>query len=669
MRNREGKARFCLIVCLSIILGIMCYAPASAVTVSIPTGLKGIQGKTALVPVRIDTSVSLSGYLLDVTYDPNVLQFSGVLSIANLIMDDEDIPDPNVTLEDLVAVNVDPNVGKVSIGVINFYPLAVTGDLLHLKFMVKSVATDSAIIPSIEPGTGNDLSGADISAGSITTTLSAPSGKCQIDAVIDPGSLPDRVLVNLKGATSLDVAVNQNYYWSKFSDPNVVNFVVDPGRYQIIAKSEGYATFYTGYFDCNSNDSLTKTILITKPLKPSYAVSRKDIVTDPNKPKVRLTFTFIDTDGEPVAWDTFNYSLNLKFFNASNDSDHNGRVDTAALKNPSGPSKVFTSTVNGKFVYTVDLSDPNFRMTDGTDPNIDLGLAYDAYVFAFRTERGATWTDPNSSFLDPNKVRIHRYVVRAVNTANTKVAAQAKTSANLRDEIATKGYFDIQMDTNSVNDPAVYNIIKDVDPNNDVQSLNLEFDASFVDIDLFTTAADPNTALDPNTDVDISVEYNTGANFGLSSSDPGVGDPNDMFVVSIEFTDADGDTVLYNPDSDNWVAGVPLIYFDMPLPGPLQDPNLTPEEIMSDYLITTSAQKYSPDRYGLYYTTSGSNVPELFIPDAVGGTLSVFEQDGVMMATIGTPHASDWYVGEGPGPIPSGGGGGGTCFVNTLMND
>ena len=674
MRNGEGKPSFCLLVCLIIILGLMCHIPVSAVTVSIPKDLEGILGKTVLVPVKIDTAVLLNAYLLEVSYDPNILEFIGLVPITNLAyLESLDIFDAEPAsydvAKDVVWAEDDAQTGKVTIGGWSFSPTTTIGDLFHLKFFVNPlslVGSELKLHIEEDPGKqddglrgGNDLEGAEISNGYITTiSPSELDEKCQIDVVIniDPSLLYPglRVLLNLKGKTYSGYDVSEEYFWVE-SDPNVVNFIVDPGRYQIIAKSEDYATEYTGYFDCNISTPLDpKQIYIDEKLKPSYTVSRKDIVTDPNSPKVRLTFTFIKGDGKAEDWDFIKApSLTLKFFDESNDLDPtDGRVDKTGLDDPNGAIVTLNSsnTVIGtdgieRLVYRVDdLGDPNFRMTNLTN----------TYVFAFRTE-----SDPN--FLDPNEIRIHRYEVRKVNTAQTKIAAEAKTTVNLKKGLTAKGSFDIQMDANNTNDPAVYRILKAADPN--IESLSLRLNTSFADIDLFTPA-DPNAVFDPNTDnIDISVEYNTGVNAGLTAFDPGVEDPNDMFVVSIEFSDSAGNSVRYNPDKK---TGVPLIYFDIPLPANLQDPNNYPD--VEDHLIFTSAHSYSPDRFGLYFKTAASDRPELFVPDEVGGHLRVSDINGVRIARVGVPHISLWYIGEGPGLEP-GAGGEGLCFVNSVMND
>lgn len=649
MIYRKGIFVITVVIALLLICGIICSVPALAVTVGVPAGLEGIVGSSVLVPITIDTPVPLSAYMLYVVYDPAVLDYRGYVRTAYL---DKDLPPEATTEEDLFEVQKDPNRGILTIGVVNFYPVAVKGILFALKFRVLSAADESPISPLIEKRSRNDLNDAQVRPGWIRTSDVPPGGKCEIEAIIASKPVDEHeIILSLTGSTA-EGRVITGYPWNEVQDDtNVVSFVVDPGTYRLAATIGGYAPFYSEQLDCNVNDVKQTLIFINTRLEPSYSVNRQDIAVDPNNPKVKFTFTYITASGDEADWPG-NYPLRIRFFDSSNDSDVNGRPDTT---DPNGPpvSPQFVLDLNGydRYVHAVEVNDANFRMTD---------LA-DSYVIAFRTERGTPWNPiPDEVFLDPNEVRVHRYVVKAQLTEDTKVAAAGSATMNLKQELSTKGSIEIHMDTNSVSNKAINRIIKGR-MTQGTESVKLEFDTTLADHSLFTLADDANVAIDPNEDLVVEVSYYTGAGAGLTTAYPGVEDPNDIIVISIGFTDRNGNEVRYNQGRDR---EVPLIFFDVPAPRAFQDPNLTYDDI-GDMVLTTSAQTATPGTYyGIYYIHSGST-PELFVPDVHGGSLSIFEQNGVIMFNIGVPHVSDWYIGKYSVAAGAGGGGGG-CFIESV---
>jgi len=640
MIHREGIFVVMCSVSLLLICGILWSVPALAVTVGVPEELEGIKGSTVLVPVTIDTPVSLQAYMLYVMYDPNVLYYLGYVRTAYL---DKDLPPGGEAEDDFFVVEKDPNGGRVNIGVLNFYPVAVEGILFALKFKVLSAADKSPILLSTENRPDNDLAGIQMRAGWIRTSKDPPADKCSIEAIILATSKPvdeHRIILSLTGSTTGGTRVSSGFFWEEGVDANVVSFVADPGAYRLAATIVGYAPYYSEQLDCNVNDVKQTSVIINTSLMPSYTVNRQDIAVDPNNPRVKFTFTFITASGNEDDWSMGNYPLTIRFFDSSNDSSpKDGWPDTTDPNGPSG-SLQFISNLNGfdRYVCTVDLGDANFRMT---------GLP-DSYVIAFRTGRGTPWNLIfGEEFLDPNEARVHRYVIKAQLTEATKVAAAGSATMNLKKELSSKGSMEIHMDTNSVSNAAIYNIIKSrVTPG--TESVKLEFDATLADHSLFSPASDANVAMDPNKDLVAEVSYYTGVGAGLTATDPGVEDPNDIIVVSIKFTDPNGDEIRYN---QGWNKEVPLIFFDMPAPRALQDPNITNYDYaaIKNRILTTSAQTATPTTdpyYGIYYIHGGSSVPELFVPDVDGGSLSIFEQNGVIMFNIGVPHVSDWYIGE-----------------------
>ncbi|MGA1843452.1 MAG: cohesin domain-containing protein [bacterium] len=632
MMNNRKKGIFIAVLATSLLFvtGIMIPGQLSAVTLSVPTGLTGIKGSTVHVPVNIETPLDLNkGYLIDVLYDSSVLDYDGFAPAV--------YPSATYDFDD----NEDPNGGRVTIGGYIDGSVAVNGALFVMKFSVLSESANSAISLVNKSEKGHVLYDAKVRAGSITTTAITPA--CTINAIIDSASKPGGVhdiILSLAGYTIRGDTTRTSRIWNE-SDSNVVSFDVEQGTYRIKAESIGYAPYYSDLLDCDTN---TAYVTIDEKLMPSYNVNRKDIVINPNEPQMKFTFKYTTDTGIEDDWPEW-YPLRVRFFDSTNDIDHdewpdpntipNGPVIDDGLNRVDGP--------NGYKVYTVTIPVKNYLMADLSDK----------YVIAFRTEQWDDgWTDQSGEvFLDPNgnENRIHRFIVKKSQLSeSTKVVASGAVTLKPKADLTIKGYITIQVDPNIINQ---------------TESFNLVFDAKGADILHFTRFPDADNAVDPNENLGIEVSYTTGAGAGLTAEHPGVKDPNDIIVVSVGFTDQNGKKVVYNQGRER---GVSLIFFDIPAPRALQDPNLTLEAI-EDKILTTSEQTVTPDDYyGIYFIHGESEDPELFIPNVHGGSLNIFEENGVIMLNIGVPYASDWYVGEYT-VFPTRGGGGGGCFIETVQ--
>ncbi|MGA1795770.1 MAG: cohesin domain-containing protein [bacterium] len=634
MRNNGKKIISIVAFATSLLFvsGFMIPRQLLAVTLSVPTGLTGFKGSTVQVPVNIDTPLDLNkGYLIDVIYDSSILDYDGFAPAV--------YPSAHYDFDD----NEDPNGGRVTIGGYIDGNVVVNGALFVTKFNVLSESENSAISLVNKSEIGHVLYDAKVRAGSITTTAITPA--CTISAIVDlaskPGGVHD-IILSLTGYTISGDTARTSRIWNE-SDSNVVSFDVEQGTYRIKAESIGYAPYYSDLLDCDTN---TAYVTIDEKLMPSYSVDRQDIVTDPNKPEMKFTFKYTTGTGVEDDWPEW-YPLRVRFFDSTNDSDHdewpdpntipNGPVIDDGLNRVDGP--------NGYKVYTVTIPVKNYLMADLSD----------SYVIAFRTERwDAGWTDQSGEvFLDPNgnEKRIHRFIVKKSQLSeSTKVVASGAVTLKPKADLAAKGYITIQADPDIVI--------------SQTESLTLVFDAKGADIFHFTRSSDANSVVASNENLGIGVSYTTGAGAGLTAGHPGVKDPNDIIVVSVEFTDQNGKKVVYNQDRER---GVSLIFFDIPAPRALQDPNLTLEAI-EDKILTRSKQIVTPDNYyGIYFIHGESEEPELFIPNVHGGSLNIFKQNGVNMLNIGVPHASDWYIGEYT-VSPTGKGGGG-CFIQTVIKN
>lgn len=585
------------------------------------------------LPLYFNIMNSLQSYSLMVTYDSNKLKYMGYM--------------PEGVFDNTENFHLAVNMAKE--GLINISAmLKQVGTLKSTTSCQLVMMIKFKVIGNIGASDTISISGVNDPQNQVNN-MTVASSKVEIKAdmytlnvnAVRTGSLPASYEVRLWGTTLGNDKIDQK----KPSTTDLTVFTVPAGNYYVMAQAPGYSTDKIGKFIYGAGTASTfdpNQVTITF----SALTGKVDLIRRTTTDNyLELNFSYVGPDGIRTAWDP-KAPLILDFYGAD---ESFGNFD------PNGPTIYFDPNIDGG-TFTQGICKPGSGLkTNGLfnssyisviiDPNEFADPYYQvkdkkAYTLAFKVGSSPIGTFNfeafNTSFTfdkppaDPIKVT----EMSMVQTTSSFNAAEITSLA----DIPLQGDFFMDEAGGSAQLKASFSA-----SNIDVSYLKV--DGSYID---------PNELLTKKVNLALQVK-------------PDEKDP-DATVVHIEFKDAEGKPIEYNPPEDV-LATVGAIEFDIPLHKDLQkqykyaetiltgtwdsadayytDSNVTDQ--VAARLISKDSQKKEKGYYGIYYQTLSMKKPEPFIPRVQYGEGFYVWADsdtGLFYAHVITKHASLWKTDE-----------------------
>jgi hypothetical protein len=186
---RIGRPSWKTASALALAIVALSGRPASASVLSIPTNLTVAPGATVTVPVMLAVApgFNLTGFTIDIQFDPNLFTFAGGVTQGNLLTDSFN-PSANVIGGNVIRIN-----GFDQTNFSQALANGASGTLFSFNLTAKATdtpGTTSPVTPLATPGTGvfND-SGADQTAGQKLPGLITIAGVPEPSQVVLLGAL------------------------------------------------------------------------------------------------------------------------------------------------------------------------------------------------------------------------------------------------------------------------------------------------------------------------------------------------------------------------------------------------------------------------------------------------------------------------------------------------